>query len=475
VSSLGSNVLQSYVYDPMRRLSDVQTAGSSSPLDTHYTYDALGRVTTEAEKQPTFSRSTNLTYLGISNQISQEGQTTTIGTASPTTSSTTFGYDAYGIRTEMTNTGGVRPGTYGYGYDARGDVSMLIGQSGTDGNTAVATYGYDPYGVPDTKLTQGDTGAITPTNPSGATINPFGFEGRFTDPGSNTVDMGARRWGPQTMHFLEEDQFAGSLDDLSLSTDPLNDNRYDLAGGNPINFVETDGHRVAPTSAACVRTGQIYCTLSAFRRSSWSDRLSWLLKIGNKYAGQWLNAFDGIVTYFKESKVLSNSSRVKAADADVLWVIGRGLRADVGGNTFKVKPWTPVPLGYVLTHGVPRGAQTAVDDWASFFLGLGTPGIKDSQLKKLWGRAEFAGVHFAEHDTRNMPIGKFQYSVYQGFIKIGDVYRLALEKGTELKYHFSICGIIPYTVTRNPDPRYDAQWLAEKAMEYELYRRAPCG
>src|SRR5258708_30777993 len=30
--------------------------------------------------------------------------------------------------------------------------------------------------------------------------------------------------------------------DLSLSIDPLTQNRYDLAGGNPISFGEWDGH-----------------------------------------------------------------------------------------------------------------------------------------------------------------------------------------------------------------------------------------
>src|SRR5262249_25864738 len=45
-------------------------------------------------------------------------------------------------------------------------------------------------------------------------------------------------------HFLTPDFFYGSLSDLSLSADPLTDNRYDLAGGNPISFKEWDGHLV---------------------------------------------------------------------------------------------------------------------------------------------------------------------------------------------------------------------------------------
>lgn len=59
----------------------------------------------------------------------------------------------------------------------------------------------------------------------GEYINLFQFEGRFTD-------------------RMQEDKYSGSLNDLSLSGDPLNDNRYDLGGGSPIKFVATEGHMV---------------------------------------------------------------------------------------------------------------------------------------------------------------------------------------------------------------------------------------
>jgi hypothetical protein len=53
--------------------------------------------------------------------------------------------------------------------------------------------------------------------------------------------MGARRFGPGN-HFLQEDRYDDALADLDLSVDPLTSNRYSLAGGNPVNFVEYDGH-----------------------------------------------------------------------------------------------------------------------------------------------------------------------------------------------------------------------------------------
>jgi len=56
--------------------------------------------------------------------------------------------------------------------------------------------------------------------------------------------MGVRRFGANIAHFLTADFFYGSLANLALSFDPLTQNRYDLAGGNPISFREWDGHRV---------------------------------------------------------------------------------------------------------------------------------------------------------------------------------------------------------------------------------------
>jgi hypothetical protein len=58
--------------------------------------------------------------------------------------------------------------------------------------------------------------------------------------------MGARQFGPDIAHFLTPDFFYGSLSNLSLSTDPLTGNRYDMAGGNPISFNEGNGHQFTP-------------------------------------------------------------------------------------------------------------------------------------------------------------------------------------------------------------------------------------
>jgi hypothetical protein len=56
--------------------------------------------------------------------------------------------------------------------------------------------------------------------------------------------MGVRRFGPDVSRFLTPDLFFGALSNLSLSLDPITQNRYGLAAGNPIGYRECDGHVV---------------------------------------------------------------------------------------------------------------------------------------------------------------------------------------------------------------------------------------
>ena len=60
--------------------------------------------------------------------------------------------------------------------------------------------------------------------------------------GQGTLDMGARRFGPDVGRFLQRDEYASAVSDLGLPMDPLTQNRYALAGANPISFIETGGH-----------------------------------------------------------------------------------------------------------------------------------------------------------------------------------------------------------------------------------------
>ncbi len=62
--------------------------------------------------------------------------------------------------------------------------------------------------------------------------------------------MGARQFGPGAARFLQPDRYNGAFANLRLGLDPLTQNRYALAGANPINFVEVDGHYPEPADDA---------------------------------------------------------------------------------------------------------------------------------------------------------------------------------------------------------------------------------
>ncbi|MFE7566116.1 hypothetical protein ACFU76_04010 [Streptomyces sp. NPDC057539] len=49
-----------------------------------------------------------------------------------------------------------------------------------------------------------------------------------------------RGQGPN--RFLTREMYNGALADMTLGSDPYTGNRYAFAGGNPIAFVELDGH-----------------------------------------------------------------------------------------------------------------------------------------------------------------------------------------------------------------------------------------
>jgi len=130
-----------------------------------------------------------------------------------------------------------------------GSVSQLLDDAGN----VKASYGYTAYGASDAPSS--DTESLTSGDPDPqAPLNPYRYASRRIDSGtvpSTTpavasgaagYDMGARRFGPDLGAFLQQDQFAGALADLGLALDPLTQNRYALAGGNPISYVEWDGH-----------------------------------------------------------------------------------------------------------------------------------------------------------------------------------------------------------------------------------------
>jgi len=228
-ASVSANLLTLNKYDYLDRLASARTYSGGAQTDSaNYTYDALDRTTNEIEQHPNQAqRTTAFVYAGMSGQDIEEQISSSSGNATKD-----FVYDAYGHLMAMINTpAGQAAQTYTYGSNVHSSISLLLDSSG---NTR-ASYGYRPYGDPDTGLTQGDTDLKN-------MFNPFRYDAKRFDSGSQSLDTGARRFSSDAAHFMQPDRFFGALGNLGLSLDPLTQNRYGLAGGNPLSFIEWDGH-----------------------------------------------------------------------------------------------------------------------------------------------------------------------------------------------------------------------------------------
>lgn len=231
------SVLTDYTYDYHGQVTNYRGAATSTQgtSSADYSYDVFGRLSEESESHGAFGstpgsgRTTQFSYEGLSERVSTENLTGMTGGAMGTKS---YSYDAFGNKAGMTNAPQGGPtAQYSYGYDVQGNISQLLGESGG----AKAAYGYTPYGAQAAGLTKGDTDQ---TNP----LNAYRFMGKRLDSGSGNLQMGARQFGPNRGRFLQPDRYRGALADLGLGLDPLTQNRMALAGSNPINFVEVDGH-----------------------------------------------------------------------------------------------------------------------------------------------------------------------------------------------------------------------------------------
>ena len=199
------------------------TAGGASPKDTTYEYDGMDRRDTETSDNKT----KDFAYVGTTDQLTQQ-RTRTSG------ASQDFDYDATQElvgRAEGQN-GTESQGSYqDYGTDANGSIEGLEGADGVikPGNQ----YQYDPYG----KIENENKLTDQPTKD-----NPFRFESFYYDSGVKQYDMRARNYRPEIGRFTSQDRFESASKDFNLQSDPLTQNRYAFAGGNPVNRVEFDGH-----------------------------------------------------------------------------------------------------------------------------------------------------------------------------------------------------------------------------------------
>ncbi|MGW0998330.1 golvesin C-terminal-like domain-containing protein [Streptomyces sp. NPDC002523] len=250
LSSSSDGITSTYNYDPLGRLDTVSTGGQT---DEKYYYDGFDRTVKARAGTGAAAVTTSYVFDPFDRTVSQ----TTSGAESKTTAFTYLGIDNQVLREELN---GKVDKDYQYlpsGQQAtqikhkddgskeysqyvtspRGDVEAITKE---DGNTR-ATYGYTAYGSDDKSQM---TGADKPdaANPGKDSYNAFRFNSARWDAASGTYDMGFRNYDPGLNRFLTRDSYGGALADMALATDPFTGNRYAFAGGNPISFVELDGH-----------------------------------------------------------------------------------------------------------------------------------------------------------------------------------------------------------------------------------------
>jgi RHS repeat-associated protein len=249
LSSSAGGTAASYNYDPFGRLNSVTSGGkivSSKEYDgfdhvikatklddtgattsTSYTFDPLDRTTSKTAG----GKTTDFTYLGLSTQVLDEQ------VAGKLTKS--YQYSPWGQRlSQIThNSDGTTEDAY-YGYNSHTDVETLT----TDTGDTKATYGYTAYGSNDDAHF---TGIDKPdaANPQKQAYNPYRYNSKRWDAGSDTYDMGFRNYSPGLNRFTTRDMYTGALANMSLGTDPFTANRYAFTGGNPTSRVEDDGHQ----------------------------------------------------------------------------------------------------------------------------------------------------------------------------------------------------------------------------------------
>jgi RHS repeat-associated protein len=227
--SVGGQTAQKYTYDGFDRTVKTRAGSGSAAVTTSYVFDPFDRTVSQTTSGAQ-SKTTAFTYLGLQSQVLREALD---GKADKSYQYLPGGQQA----TQITHKDDGGKELSQYTYSPRGDVEAITKE---DGSTR-ATYGYTAYGSNDDSQF---TGADKPgtAGPDSEPYNAFRFNSSRWDGTSGTYDMGFRNYDPGMNRFLTRDSYGGALADMSLAADPFTGNRYAFAGGNPISFVELDGH-----------------------------------------------------------------------------------------------------------------------------------------------------------------------------------------------------------------------------------------
>ncbi|WP_245769384.1 RHS repeat-associated core domain-containing protein [Streptomyces indicus] len=208
-------------------------AASGSMQTTQYSFDPLDRTSSRTAN----GKKTEYTYLGLSDELLGEE------VAGKRTASYQYGAGGERLSQVKYAADGTPNATAYYGYNQHADVETLTGADGE----VTATYGYTAYGSDNSAdFTGADKPAADGSAPE--VYNPYRFNSKRWDGASGTYDMGFRDYSPALNRFTTRDTYNGALADMRLGSDPMTGNRYAFAGGNPVSFMELDGHESCPVA-----------------------------------------------------------------------------------------------------------------------------------------------------------------------------------------------------------------------------------
>ena len=217
-------------------------------------YDGLDRRDARLVITGGTSRLRERSYLGTTELLSRELDSDSTGAGEPTEKMVkSYDYDSQGMRIgqqlEPKGEGAGQPTYSTYDHDGAGSVIGLEDDEGTfddpdsPGEDSDNRYDFDPYGSLQDPEPGNSVSDVEAELPTAAASNPFRYEGFYYDSGINSYDMQAREYRPEVGRFLSQDRFEAAGADLALQSDPLTQNRYAFAGGNPVSNIEWDGHR----------------------------------------------------------------------------------------------------------------------------------------------------------------------------------------------------------------------------------------
>jgi RHS repeat-associated protein len=213
-----STLTTAYSYDGASHPKRV-TAPDGSWVE--YAYDGFDRMVRRVEHPVVGSDTTTLLFHdGLSGQVAEE--TNGAGTVQTRyildSAGNVLGNDVVGV------------GRAYFVADLRGNLSQMVDGS----QNVVATFAFGAYGEQKSIPT-------IPTS-SGSWGSRLKYQMSPEDPKTHAYNIGGRLFAPQLNRFTSSDYYTDAVDNLNLKLDPLTQNPFIYAGGNPATLID-DGHR----------------------------------------------------------------------------------------------------------------------------------------------------------------------------------------------------------------------------------------